>query len=64
MLVAKKRNDDEGGHWRSARRLMETTVTANEIYEETQVGYCDVSQAETKEDQVGIFGTWFKEPCL
>ena len=54
MLVAgtylKRRG--EGGHWGSERRLIETTVTTTEIFEETQGNHwpihCfDVLQAET-----------------
>ena len=51
-LHQKEINDDEGWQWRSERRLMETTITANEISEETRVDcwpihLSDVFQADT-----------------
>ena len=39
MLVARacvKKKRNEGGHWRTERRLMESTVTANAIFEGTR----------------------------
>ena len=31
IYIKKKRDDDEGGHWRSERTLMETAVTARDL---------------------------------
>ena len=37
IYIKKKRHDDQGGYWRSERQLMESAVTANEIFVKTQV---------------------------
>ena len=47
----KKRDDDEGGHWRSECTLMEDTMTAHEIFADTRADhwlnhFSDVLQAE------------------